>query len=115
MHQIVLYLSTMMASPFVYEEPVEPDGLVDRETEVAALVDRLNDGRNSRVEAPRRFGKTSIFRKVLVEVERDGLVPIYVNFLGVLTAADVAERIERAYREQLESPLRSWFTGLVRT
>jgi uncharacterized protein len=104
-----------VASPFVYEEPVDPAGLVDRETEVATLVDRLNDGRNSRVEAPRRFGKTSIFRKVLAEVERDGLVPIYVNFLGVLTTADVAERIERAYREQLESPLRSWFTGLVRT
>jgi uncharacterized protein len=104
-----------MASPFVYEEPVDPASLIDRESEVAVLVDRLLDGRNSRVEAPRRFGKTSLLRKVLAAVEQDGLVPVYVNFLGVLTAGDVAERIERAYREQLDSTLHAWFTGLVRT
>jgi uncharacterized protein len=104
-----------MTSPFVYEEPVDPASLIDRETEVATLTERLADGRNSRVEAPRRFGKTSLLRKVLAEVERDALVPVYVNFLGVLTAADVAERIERAYHEQLDSTLRAWFTSLVRT
>jgi hypothetical protein len=47
--------------------------------------------------------------------DRDGFVPIYVNFLGVLIAADVAERIERAYREQLDGPLRRWFAGVVST
>jgi len=99
----------------VYEEPVAPADLADRDDAAALLADRLRAARNSRLEAPRRYGKTSLLRRVLAEVELDGLVPVYVNFLGVLTVADVAERIERAYGEQLESPLRRWFAGLVRT
>jgi hypothetical protein len=42
-------------------------------------------------------------------------VPIYVNFLGVLSTADVTDRIERAYREQLDGTLRQWFAGIVST
>lgn len=52
---------------------------------------------------------------MLWHIDNDGFVPIYVNFLGVLTAADVAERIERAYREQLDRRLKRWFAGVVST
>jgi uncharacterized protein len=103
-----------MASPFIYEQPVPPDRVLDRDAELALLLDRVLDGRNSRLEAPRRYGKTSLLRKLLAEAAGER-VPVYVNFLGVLTPADVAERLERAYREQLDSRLRQWFTGLVRT
>jgi uncharacterized protein len=104
-----------MASPFVYEAPVRRADLIDREDEAALLLDRLLDSRNSRLEAPRRYGKTSLLLKVLDDCGDAGVVPVYVNFLGVLTTADIADRIERAYREQLDSPLRRWFTGLART
>jgi hypothetical protein len=104
-----------MSSPFVYEEPVGGDDLVDRGRELALLVDRMRDGRNSRVEGPRRFGKTSLLRAALGQADKDGMVAIEVNFLGCVTAADVAERIERAYSRQLDSRLRKWFAGVVRT
>jgi uncharacterized protein len=104
-----------MASPFVYEEPVEPAGLIDRHPELTSLIDRARDARNSRLEAPRRFGKTSLLRAVLAEAERDGAVPIQADFLGCVTAADVAERIERAYSAQLDGPLRRWYDGVIRT
>jgi hypothetical protein len=104
-----------MASPFVYEEPVAPAALVDRSDELTALTARASDGRNSRLEGPRRFGKTSLLRALLALVEKDGAVPIEVNFLGCVSASDVAERIERAYSAQLDSPLRRWFDGLIRT
>jgi len=65
--------------------------------------------------APRRYGKTSLLKAVLAAADKDGFVPIYVNFLGVLTAADVAARIERAYREQLDGQLKRWFAGVVAT
>ena len=67
------------------------------------------------MEGPRRYGKTSLLKAALDAADKDGFVPIYVNFLGVLTAGDVAERIERAYREQLEGALRRWFAGVVST
>ena len=104
-----------MSSPFVYEEPVDPGDLVDRAAEAKALVERSLDARNSRVEGPRRFGKTSLLRAVLAEADRNGAVPIEVNFLGCVTATDVAQRIERAYAAQLDGALRRWFDGLVRT
>jgi hypothetical protein len=104
-----------VGSPFVYEEPVEPEALVDRADELAVLRDRAAQARNSRLEGPRRFGKTSLLRAVLAAADRDGAVPIEVNFLGCVSASDVAERIERAYGAQLDSTLRRWFDGLVRT
>ena len=104
-----------MPSPFVYEEPVDPRGLIDRTSELETLVGRSGEARNTRIEGPRRFGKTSLVRAVLSIAERDGSVPVEVNFLGCVSSADVAERIERAYGSQLESGLRRWFDGLVRT
>jgi len=104
-----------MLSPFVYEEPVAPDELVDRDLELATLVERALDARNSRLEGPRRYGKTSLLRAALARCELQGWVPISVNFLGVLTVDDVAERIERAYSRQLDGALRRWYVGMVRT
>jgi hypothetical protein len=104
-----------MASPFVYEEPVSPGDLVDRSAEMELLRDRAMDARNSRLEGPRRFGKTSLLRATLDAAERDGAVPVEVNFLGCVTADDVADRIERAYAAQLDGRLRRWFDGIVRT
>jgi hypothetical protein len=104
-----------VASPFIYEEPVQPQALVDREAELATLTDRLGDARNSRLEGPRRFGKTSLVRAALDAATRDGAIAVEVNFLGCVTAADVAHRIERAYAEGMDGRLRRWYDGVIRT
>jgi hypothetical protein len=105
-----------MSSPFVYEEPLKPpEQLADRIGELAQLRERAGETRNSRLEGPRRYGKTSLLRAALDAADKDGFVPVYVNFLGVLSVADVADRIERAYREQLDGPLKQWFAGVVST
>lgn len=103
-----------MLSPFMYEEPIDPGDLVDREEELSTLVTRAIDGRNSRLEGPRRFGKTSLSGAVLTQCRAQGCVTVYVNFLGVLTVADVTERIERAYSQQLDGALKRWLDGLIR-
>jgi hypothetical protein len=104
-----------MASPFVYEEPVAPGALIDRTEELRMLCDRLAEARNSRLEGPRRFGKTSLVRAALAHAEAEGAVAVEVNFLGCVTAADVADRIERAYAARLQGRLRRWYEGIVRT
>jgi hypothetical protein len=104
-----------VGSPFVYEQPVGPADLIDRESAAQGLFDRFIEGRNSRLEAPRRYGKTSLLLKVLEDTRDDDMVPVYVNFLGVLTVGDVTERIERAYRDQLDSRLRRWLSGVLQT
>jgi uncharacterized protein len=105
-----------MSSPFVYEEPLKPPAqLADRVGELALLRERAGETRNSRLEGPRRYGKTSLLKAALDAADKEGFVPIYVNFLGVLSTADVTDRIERAYREQLDGPLKQWFAGIVST
>jgi hypothetical protein len=104
-----------MSSPFVYEEPVAAIDLVDREAELAVLRDRAGDARNSRLEGPRRYGKTSLLRAALAGAAAEGAITVEVNFLGCVTAADAADRIERAYGAQLDGTLRRWFAGVVRT
>jgi uncharacterized protein len=51
---------------------------------------------------------------VLRDAEGEGWVTVYVNFFGVLTPDDIAERIDRAYGEQLRGRLASWFAGVRR-
>lgn len=104
-----------MISPFIYDEPLDPNDLVGRSAALALLRERAQDGRNSRLAGPRRFGKTSLLRAVLDGARADGAQAIEVNFLGCVTPADVAERIELAYAAQLEGALRQWFKAVVRT
>jgi hypothetical protein len=110
------YFYAPMSSPFIYEAPLNPpDQLAGRVAELAVLRERAGETRNSRLEGPRRYGKTSLVKAALDAADKDGLVAIYVNFLGVLSAADVTDRIERAYREQLDGQLKQWFAGIVST
>jgi hypothetical protein len=65
--------------------------------------------------APRRYGKTSLLRALAERAHKRGLIPVYVNFFGVVTAADIAERIELAYAEQLHGSVARWFAGVRAT
>lgn len=100
--------------PFRYEEPASPDELIDRERELAVLLDRAAAGRNSRLTGPRRYGKTTLLRRVLRDAGQQGLIPVYIDLYGVLTIADVSARVELAYERQLDGALRRWFTALRR-
>lgn len=84
-------------NPFQYSGPVPEQDVVGREAETAELVGLAAGGHNTRVQAPRRYGKTSLLRKVLAEADRQGLRTVYVDLYGVLSRADVADRIERSY------------------
>jgi uncharacterized protein len=102
-------------NPFQYSKPLAPGHMVDRTAELSTLGDQLVNSHNSRLVGPRRYGKTTLINAALAQARDDGLAAIKVNFLGVLTLDDIAERIERAYGEQLDSKLKQWFTGIVRT
>jgi hypothetical protein len=111
----VLCYGTMQDNPFEYSKPLPAGQMVDRQAELATLGDQLVNTHNSRLVGPRRYGKTTLINAALAQARDDGLVAVKVNFLGVLTLDDISERIERAYSEQLDSKLKQWFAGVVRT
>jgi hypothetical protein len=99
-------------NPFRYSEPVPVEDLLDRDQEARQLLDRAVGGNNSRLVAPRRYGKTSLLRRVAEDARREGWAAVYVDFFGVLTLDDIAQRIERAYATELRGRLANWFAGI---
>lgn len=95
-------------NPFVYSRPIAPDEVIDRDEETAKLLGLAAGGHFVRLYAPRKYGKTSLLRRVLRDAEREeGMVPILVDLYGALSLADVAVRLERAYARQLKGRLRA--------
>lgn len=105
----------MDVNPFRYSGPVGSGDLIGRDAETEQLQRTAEEGNNSRLVAPRRYGKTSLLRRLTEEVRTDGWEAVYVDFFGVVTLADVAQRIDRAYGRDLSGPVARWYDGLRRT
>lgn len=99
-----------MSNPFIYSRPLPPEALIDREDEVARLLELLVGGHNCRLSAPRRYGKTSLIHRLQRDAENEGLPTVYVNFYGILSLEEAVERLDRGYRE-LRGPLSRWLAG----
>ena len=59
-------------NPFRYSEPVPADELLDRDGEAHTLLERATGGNNSRLVAPRRYGKTSLLSRVAQDARSEG-------------------------------------------
>jgi hypothetical protein len=95
-------------NPFVYSRPIAPDEIIDRDDETQHLLVSAVGGHYVRLYAPRKYGKTSLLRRVLRDAERqEQMIPILVDLYGVLSVSDVAIRFERAYARQLKGKLRA--------
>lgn len=92
-------------NPFIYDDPVPPAELVGREAELGRLLELAEGAHNTRLQAPRRYGKTSLAMKLRQEAELAGFQTIYVDFLLSTTATEVSRRIEEAYGSALKGPL----------
>lgn len=101
-------------NPFVYDDPLPPDALVDRVRETEQLLRLAEGGHNTRLQAPRRYGKTTVLGKVRLEADRIGLNTIYVDFYRSLTLAEVSRRIEEAYLAALAGAPRRAVAAITR-
>ena len=102
-------------NPFNFSKPARADELIDREAELDLLI-RLAEGNiNSRLTAPRRYGKTTLLKRARQELGKTGMHIVYVNLYGLLSVHEAADRIEDAYRRGLHGAARNLAVGLIRT
>jgi hypothetical protein len=101
-------------NPFVYDDPLPPDELVDREPETEQLLTLAEGGHNTRLQAARRYGKTTLLGKVRADAEKLGMNTVYVDFYRAITLAEVSRRIEEAYLDGLAGPPRRAVAAIAR-
>ena len=100
-------LVELETSPFVFDGPVGPADLVGRDDEIAALRNRAAHGRFVLLYAPRRFGKTSLIRRLEHDVRSTkDMAVVVADFEGVLTLDDLGRRLEDAYRRLPQGSVR---------
>lgn len=68
-----------MNNPFVFGDFVSDDAFCDREEELEFLCRDLGDFQKIFLISPRRYGKTSLLKKVLLTLEKDGWIVAYVD------------------------------------
>ncbi len=91
-------------NPFRFGRIVSGDAFTDRETDLMVLERELRDGQNVLIEAPRRFGKTSLILEVKRRLEADGIPVAYLDCMLVPSRARLADRLASAYLQAFRSP-----------
>jgi hypothetical protein len=106
--------ATRDLNPFRFSGPLAPEDMIDRDREADDLLALAEGGHSFRLVGPRRYGKTTLLRRVLAAAERDGTAAILVDLQDVLSIAEIVVRIERGY-ERLKGPVRRHVENLLRT
>ncbi|NDY41616.1 ATP-binding protein [Dissulfurirhabdus thermomarina] len=99
-------------NPFQLQE-IPPDApFCDRERELAELLAYARAGGNVVVYSPRRYGKTSLVKRVQDRLRVDGAVTVFVDFFGVTSVDDVAARLAKAVFRVTHGREPLWRTAL---
>ncbi|MCD6581785.1 MAG: hypothetical protein J7K90_08300 [Desulfuromusa sp.] len=85
-----------MKNPFQISMLASGSGFCNRLEELDLLTRQALSGANVVLYSPRRYGKTSLVRKVQSVLTQQGLITIFVDFFGVDSVDDVAARLARA-------------------
>jgi hypothetical protein len=81
-------------SPFPYHGPLEPDEVQGRDDLIRHLTERITSRRVTALLGPRRFGKTSVLRRVAADLTE--VATVWVDLYEVTSIADVAVRFDDA-------------------
>lgn len=87
----------MEVSPFPYQGPLDPRQVRGRDELLADMIRRVTERRVTALLGPRRFGKTSVLRRLAADLTE--VSTIAVDLFGVQTHADVVGRLSLAMRE----------------
>lgn len=106
-------------NPFRFSGPLPPNEMIDRDPEADELLALAAGGHSFRLVGPRRYGKTTLLKRVLEAAENDGMATVLVDLQDVLSIAEIVVRIEAGYdrlkgpvRRNIDALFRSWNIGL---
>lgn len=86
------------SNPFVFSRALSPEEAIERPGDVQHLLGKVLGGHAVTLYAARRMGKTSLLKQLLDSAAGEGVPGVLVDLSDVLSPADVAVRLEQAYR-----------------
>ncbi len=85
---------------FIFGKPVEGNTFTDREKESARLAADFAGGINSFIVSPRRWGKTSLVKKVIRETDNKKILCIFTDVFKAKTPGEFCEILGNAVLKQ---------------
>ncbi len=98
----------MENKPFVFGVATSGDNFTDREKETERLLLNFRHGVNTVLISPRRWGKTSLVRKVCRLAQSDKLKVVYLDIFSCRSDRDFYDAFAAAVLKQTSSKLDEW-------
>ena len=97
-----------MTNPFSFGKLVEGGSFTDREYETARLVSNFNDGINSILISPRRWGKSSLVKKAGELSKTKRLNVVFLDVFAIRSELDFYQEFVRAVIKASSSKWEDW-------
>ncbi len=97
----------MENKPFVFGVATSGDNFTDRKKETARLLSNFRHGVNTVLISPRRWGKTSLVRKVCRLAQSDTLKVVYLDIFSCRSEREFYDAFASAVLKQTSSNWRS--------
>ena len=102
----------MEEKPFVFGTAVEGENFTDREKDCKRISANIKYGINTILISPRRWGKTSLVKKVAKEVESKDLRVVYLDIFSCRTPSDFYTRFADAIIRQTSTKSEEWLDNI---
>ena len=73
-------------NPFKYGNIVSGKFFYNRKVELERVKATLSGGNNLVLYAPRRYGKSSLVNKALIELGKEGFITVYIDFMAIYSS-----------------------------
>lgn len=94
-----------VTNPFKFGSVVSGDYFYNREEDLLRIKQTLAGGNNITLFAPRRFGKSSLVKKALGELEKDGYNTVYLDLMSVYSQETFITNYSRAIANSQKASL----------
>ena len=102
----------MENKPFVFGVAASGDNFTDRESETVRLLTNFRSGVNTVLISPRRWGKTSLVRKVCRLAQTDELKIVYLDIFSCRSDADFYDAFASAVLKQTSTKVEEWMENI---
>lgn len=95
-------------NPFVFGKAAEGAYFTDRAEDAKRLHANLTHGINTIIISPRRWGKTSLVKKVIEEIDRSDIKPVFIDIFQCKSEYEFYHAFASAVIKQTSSKLVEW-------